>query len=425
MFCVLQPIFRKIYLLLSRVKIKYVVIAVLIITTFDFFGLFTHIFEVPYDENFAYPYEGDIHEFVSQLRGNEKPDLEPINRYNYTFVYDIREKCLDREYGNKLHLILLVKSAVDNFDKRIGIRNSWGFEKRFYDVPTRTVFLLGRKPEAPEIQSRVDAEAAKYRDVVQADFVDAYFNNTIKTMTGFKWAVEYCRNSKFYMFVDDDMYVSLKNVLRFVRHPIGYPDYVKDPKDRAEKMSKRSRRATVREKIERRKSPGWTSHNKTKYPNAGIKSKNEETQDLSMKVRRPKRQVFDFELPEDVRLFAGFVFKSSPHRHKSSKWYVSLDEYPYHLWPPYVTAGAYILSKEALLDMYYSSFYTKHFRFDDIYLGLVAKKADIEPFHCDDFYFYKKDYNKFNYKFVIASHGYGDPNELIRVWNEQKAMGHA
>ena len=140
---------------------------------------------------------------------------------------------------------------------------------------------------------------------------------------------------------------------------------------------------------------------------------------------RDKRQIFDFELPENVRLFAGYVFLSSPHRHKSSKWYVSLKEYPYHLWPPYVTAGAYILSKEALLDMYYASMYTKHFKFDDIYLGLIAKKADIEPFHCEEFHFYKKEYTKYNYKYVISSHGYGNPDELLQVWNEQKAMGNA
>ena len=95
------------------------------------------------------------------------------------------------------------------------------------------------------------------------------------------------------------------------------------------------------------------------------------------------------------------------------------------MWPPYVTAGAFILSKEALFDMYFASFYTKHFRFDDVYLGLVAMKADVEPFHCEEFYFYKKQYTVYNYRFVVASHGYEDTNELLRVWNEQKSAGNA
>ena len=213
-------------------------------------------------------------------------------------------------------------------------------------------------------------------------------------------------------------------------------------------ITKISKRATAKDKIMIRRQPGWTSHNKTKMPVSPIPeeiSKSPEIESQRNKVNnvtrikklpenakfltntltRGRRQVFDFELPEDVRLFAGYVFVSSPHRHRTSKWYVSLSEYPYHLWPPYITAGAYVLSKEALVDMYYTSLYTQHFKFDDIFLGIVAKKADIEPFHCDEFHFYKKEYTKFNYKYVITSHGYDDPNELTQVWHEQKSLGNA
>lgn len=91
-----------------------------------------------------------------------------------------------------------------------------------------------------------------------------------------------------------------------------------------------------------------------------------------------------------------------------------LEEYPYHLWPPYVTAGAYVVSREALLSLHYGSFYTKYFQFDDIFVGLVALKVNIEPFHCEEFYFWKKSYSKSGYRDVIASHGYGNPDELRR-----------
>lgn len=84
---------------------------------------------------------------------------------------------------------------------------------------------------------------------------------------------------------------------------------------------------------------------------------------LTQNDRRGGRQLLDTELPYDVKLFAGYVFSSNPHRHKSSKWYVSLDEYKWHKWPTYVTAGSYILSREALIAMYYTSMYTKHFRY--------------------------------------------------------------
>ncbi len=39
------------------------------------------------------------------------------------------------------------------------------------------------------------------------------------------------------------------------------------------------------------------------------------------------------------------------------------------------SVGAYVLSRNALVDMYYTSYFTQLFRFDDIWLGLIAKKA--------------------------------------------------
>lgn len=89
------------------------------------------------------------------------------------------------------------------------------------------------------------------------------------------------------------------------------------------------------------------------------------------------------------------------------------------MWPPYVTAGAYMLSHAALTQFYYGSFYTKLFRFDDIYLGLLAKKLNITPLHCEHIYFYKKHYSISDYKYVIASHGYDNSDELLNIWMEQ------
>ncbi|KAJ8670288.1 hypothetical protein QAD02_001547 [Eretmocerus hayati] len=427
--------------LLSRVKLRHLCIGLGTVLILDYFGAFTHFFEVPYTDNFNYPYEGDIHEFISALRHNEKPEVPPINQYEYSFIHDIKDKCIDPESEN-LRVVILVKSAIENSKRRTAIRNSWGFEKRFSDVPMRTIFLLGVHPDDEESTVAIEFESKKYQDIVQANFIDAYYNNTIKTMIGFKWVMKYCSNSKFFMFVDDDMYVSVKNILRFLRNPAFYPEYLTDAvklRD-VEHLKNRFKRSIPEEKTTINNSDSVnhlseSTHpvrvldqrgdvkNASDYISESLPAKNFKS--LTDYKSRKKRQVFDFELPDHVRLFSGYVFVSAPHRHKSSKWYVSLKEYPYHLWPPYVTAGSYILSKEALIDMYYASMYTKHFRFDDIFLGIVAKKAGIEPFHCEEFHFYKKDYTRYNYKYVISSHGYDNPEELLHVWNEQKSLGNA
>ncbi|XP_044266636.1 beta-1,3-galactosyltransferase brn [Tribolium madens] len=331
-----------------------------------YFGVFTHLFESEFKSYFQYPYDGDIEEFVQALRSNASPKVPPINTYNFHFAKSSPNKCKGVE---NLRLVYLVKSAPGNFDRRIAIRGSWGYEHRFSDVEIRMVFLLGESEDAIW-QRKIQTESERFKDIVQANFTDSYYNNTFKTMMGFTWVVRFCPTARFYMFVDDDYYVSTKNLLRFIRNPTAYPNYLEPAKQR-------------------------------------------------------RLHQFDFDLDVNVRLYAGYVFKSAPHRHRISKWYVSLSEYPYDMWPPYVTAGAYVVSREALLDMYYASFYTKHFKFDDIYVGLLAFKCKIEPYHCDQFYFNKVNYNLEDYKFMVASHGYGDPRELVNVWTQQRAKNNA
>ncbi|XP_054285181.1 beta-1,3-galactosyltransferase brn [Macrosteles quadrilineatus] len=377
---------------------KVIVVGFIIFFVLVYMGVFTHLFERDFYTEFEYPLEGDVSVYVQEMRDGHKPSHEPINEYNFPFIHDCKFKCSNEI--TPLRVVYLVKSALKHFNNRLAIRNSWGFEKRFSDVPIRTVFVLGADNSDEKLQAKINEESKKFGDIVQANFTDAYFNNTIKTMIAFKWAVTFCNNSKFYFFVDDDFYVSTRNVLQFLRNPVHYPAYLETPIDSIDSKSGKTNTRDILNKP---------------YDNP---------QSATMKTRKLS-QVMDFELPEKVKLFTGYVFVSSPHRHRSGTWYVSLDEYPFHLWPPYVTAGAYVVSKEVLLDLYYGSLFTKHFRFDDIFVGLVAYKLHIEPLHCDEFYFYKKEYSVHNYHYVVASHGYNDPNELLKVWNEQRSIGNA
>ena len=271
------------------------------------------------------------------LRHSQKPEIEPINNQTFTYRHNNKNKCRD-EYGKSPlnpHLIIVVKSKIDHFERRNAIRNSWGFERRFSDVLVRTIFSLGIDREThdgrpSENQKLVDLEAERYQDIVQLNFIDEYFNNTLKTVNGMRWCKEFCIRSKFYLFVDDDFYVSIKNILAFLRNPVNYPEYLEEYKEQLRKLNQR--------KLQEAKANG----------------------SIEMVTRNLLN--LNVELPPDVKLFAGFVFNSAPHRHKSSKWFVSLDEYKYDMWPTYVTAGVFLMSREALQEMYCASLYTKHFR---------------------------------------------------------------
>lgn len=371
-----------------------------------YFGLFTHFLERDFYTDFDYPLAGDVYEYAKQLRRGEQPSVAPFNWYNFTYLSAVEHKCRDPD-GNWIRprLVLIVKSAMQHSERRNAIRTTWGYEKRFSDVIMRTVFVVGVSGDV-ELQGRIEAERDQYKDIVQAKFVDTYFNNTIKTMMGIKWAVQNCPRSKFYLFVDDDYYISVKNILRFIRNPANYPEYIEEAEEMMRQVARKltsTKRSTMRYH--------FLLDDEGRLVNG------------SSWIRSKRQLKFEQELADDARLFTGFVFSSAPHRHRTSKWYTSLEEYPWHMWPTYVTAGAFLMSHEALLDLHYTSMYTKHFRFDDVYLAIVALKAHIEPLHSEEFYFQKA--NVPEHKYLLASHGFDDPKELIRVWTKMRSTGFA
>ncbi|XP_049869170.1 beta-1,3-galactosyltransferase brn [Pectinophora gossypiella] len=336
-----------------RRKYKYFVCALMLLCVYNFFGVGDYMYARSF-QDFAYPLNIDLKPIIDEVLQGKKPSVQPINYYPYKFLTN-SGKCNTLE---KLDLFIVVKSAMNHFGHRQAIRKTYGQEDLIPGRIVKTLFFLGvDNPPKSKLQKMIDKEIEQYKDIVQINFHDNYYNNTIKTMMSFRWVFQHCSTADFYLFTDDDMYISVNNLLDYVH--------------------------------ERNEIDG-----------------NEIPVDNDVEKR-------------DRHMFAGYVFDSSPQRFKTSKWRVSLDEYPWDRWPAYVTAGAYIVSNLSMKTMYIGSYFVKHFRFDDIYLGIVAKKVGIEPTHCPGMYFYKKKYSKEGYRKVIASHGYSDHEELIRVWTEQ------
>lgn len=245
-------------------------------------GVFSRLLEKDFDREFSYPLEVDVLQLVRKLKNGWDPScgIQPINTINFTYLKTSSHKCKCSplfspvlEVGGKYtdaflslgmadgpELLFVVKSAHRNAERRLAIRKTWGSESRFLDLTIRTVFLVGvAAPDSEEISTetaRLEKEHAIYNDLVQADFIDTYFNLTLKTMSGLKWVVTYCPNARYVVFagiklcfsvafylrkpvptccdileVDDDMYISTRNVLRFILNPLHYPN---DERDHAE-----------------------------------------------------------------------------------------------------------------------------------------------------------------------------------------------
>jgi len=389
-----------------RRRTRVIIGSVLIILVIYLTGILVHPFELDFDTRFSYEIDRkDFPELISRITDGEDLDaaehepISPINSYDFRYLIANSDKCRptanerysvepnpSNDVGNEIlmenspRIMIIIKSSLSHFKNRDVIRKTWGFEQRFSDVMIRRVFVVGScesislngnvapesMPTPASCQDAIDEENRQNQDIVQADFIDSYYNNTIKTMVGLKWLVNHCNSSQFALFVDDDYYVSIKNLLKFLKNPLF----------------------------------------EGKVPVT-------DTRDPS-------------NLPFDGRMYAGFVFQSSyPMRHPHSKWYVSLKDYPFDRYPPYVTAGAYVLSNRAFRELATASLYVKHFKFDDIYMGLLAKKIELKPLHVPDFNFWVTSYDPVAFEPVIAAHGFGDPDWLLKVWQEQKTRNHA
>lgn len=118
-------------------------------------------------------------------------------------------------------------------------------------------------------------------------------------------------------------------------------------------------------------------------------------------------------------LFAGYVFpNSTPMRHWTSKWYISLEEYPFRKFPPFVAAGCVIYSRASVRKFWLASSLVRKFRFDDIYLAIIAKKLEIEPLHLPMVHYYAPKYSADFYKnSVIAAHEFTS-DDLLTMWTD-------
>ncbi|KAK8774028.1 hypothetical protein V5799_011440 [Amblyomma americanum] len=146
---------------LQTPRVKWLIIASVVVLILETTGLYTMCWETPYSR-FTYPLEVDARELLRALEEGRVPGVSPINSYErYRFKIRNERKCA--EVNGTVRLLLLVKSALKHVAQRDAIRRSWGFESRFADVVIKRVFVLGTGK--PEMQDEVDAEYARHRDL--------------------------------------------------------------------------------------------------------------------------------------------------------------------------------------------------------------------------------------------------------------------
>jgi hypothetical protein len=120
--------------------------------------------------------------------------------------------------------------------------------------------------------------------------------------------------------------------------------------------------------------------------------------------------------PPNERLYMGWRFDTSPFRLVFSKHRVSLKDYPFSQYPPYISAGAVLLTSQSVREFYLAIQHLKVYPFDDVYAGIIAYKLGIWPQHNENMRFWSGNPETDLFDHIIAAHGYS-PKDLIQQNN--------
>ena len=247
--------------------------------------------------------------------------------HEHPFRYLLNPKALCK-HDVHTYILSVVKSKITNFKARNYIRATWG--KSASTDGNKLVFTIGYSNNRA-VQNGIRNEFKKHGDLVQEDFIDSYYNNTLKTCMTIQWTAAFCSNAQFVFMVDDDVAVNFKNLVMFYKN---------------------------------------VSENERRTLYSGILYMN----------KKPHRQVGD------------------PHR-------ISKEEYPYDCYPPFLPGAAILTSGDVIRKFNSILPYVKRYKYDDVYLGILAQKLGIVPKNNDRIAFKTVRHTKLNVQYFIATHG--------------------
>ncbi|XP_037540258.1 UDP-GlcNAc:betaGal beta-1,3-N-acetylglucosaminyltransferase 7, like [Nematolebias whitei] len=127
------------------------------------------------------------------------------------------EKCADGD----VHLLVVIKSVIEQHDRREAVRQTWGKELTVDGKNIRTLFLLGTPTsDTKNLQKLIEYEDVIYKDILQWDFMDTFFNLTLKEVNFLKWFGIFCPGVQFIFKGDDDVFVNTRNLLELIRFKV-------------------------------------------------------------------------------------------------------------------------------------------------------------------------------------------------------------
>ncbi|XP_067892600.1 beta-1,3-galactosyltransferase 2-like [Heterodontus francisci] len=142
-----------------------------------------------------------------------------ISHHQYKYIINEPNKC----EGQSPFLIVLIAAEPGQTEARHAIRQTWGNESIVPGLRMVHLFLLGFRKPGWNFQQTLLEESRQYHDIIQQDFMDTYYNLTIKTLMGMNWVATYCPHAWYVMKTDSDMFVNTEYLITKLLKPVHPP----------------------------------------------------------------------------------------------------------------------------------------------------------------------------------------------------------
>ncbi|XP_055341363.1 UDP-GalNAc:beta-1,3-N-acetylgalactosaminyltransferase 1-like [Paramacrobiotus metropolitanus] len=120
--------------------------------------------------------------------------------------------------GKHPYLVLFIPSRPGNSRDRAAVRETWGLHARLCNI--RIVFGFGLI-RSPETQHDAYVENSVYGDLMQTgNVLDAYRNQTQLVLAFFQWGVTNCHNSRFIGKADEDAWINIHELVKYLQMPL-------------------------------------------------------------------------------------------------------------------------------------------------------------------------------------------------------------
>lgn len=184
----------------------------------------------PYPGVFNYTnYMVAYHE-MKPLEGVEPllPGFTPVLN-DVTYFQYVSEVTCTAATDDVSTVFIAINSAPGNVLRRKAIRETWlktlndgklirGSGDRVIQVAGFAFFIGNSTPKTDLTEER-----EQFKDILQIDMLDTYYNISIKVAGLLNWIDTRCRGVDFVLKTDDDMYVNMINLANFL-HPIDKKD---------------------------------------------------------------------------------------------------------------------------------------------------------------------------------------------------------